>query len=189
MKTLKNIFEILQDQGFETDKGSVHSYIDVYEEVLAPYRNTAENMLEIGVFKGNSLRMWENYFTQASVIGVDCDDMPHGGLADLREMIESGKHCIKIFNAENPILVKEHFAGMKFDVIIEDANHSLEQQLKLYNLYKEYLAPDGIYIIEDVENIDASRTEFENIDNSKTVTILDRRHILNRFDDVLIIIK
>ncbi len=189
MSTLKNIFETLQLQGFETDKGTVHSYIDVYEDVLASYRNTAENVLEIGVFKGNSLRMWEQYFKQASVIGVDCDDMPHGGLADLREMIESGKHCIKIFDAENPKLVKEHFAGMKFDVIIEDANHSLEQQLKLYNIYKEYLAPGGIYIIEDVEDIDKSRTAFETIDNSKTVTILDRRNILNRFDDILIIIK
>lgn len=187
--TLKNIFETLQQQGFETDKGTVHSYIDVYEEVLKPYRFKADKVLEIGVFKGNSLRMWEQYFDWADVFGVDCDTMPHGGMADLREMINSGIHCIKIFDAENPELVKEHFAGMKFDVIIEDANHSLEQQLKLYNLYKEYLAPDGIYIIEDVENIDASRTEFENIDNSKTVTILDRRHILNRFDDVLIIIK
>lgn len=186
--TLKNIFETLQQQGFETDKGTVHSYIDVYEELLKPYRNTAKNVLEIGVFKGNSLRMWDLYFS-GFVFGVDCNETPHGGMADLREMIASDEFNIKIFDAENPELVKNHFTTRKFDVIIEDANHSLEQQLKLYNIYKEYLAPDGIYIIEDVEDIDKSRAVFENIDNNKTVTILDRRHILNRFDDVLIIIK
>ena len=92
MKTLKNIFETLQQQGFETDKGTVHSYIDVYEDVLAPYRKTANKMLEIGVFKGNSLRMWENYFEWADVIGVDCHETPHDGMADLREMIKSGEH-------------------------------------------------------------------------------------------------
>lgn len=189
MSTLKNIFETLQQQGFETDKGSVHSYIDVYEEVLEPYRKKANKVLEIGVFKGNSLRMWENYFEWADVIGVDCHETPHDGMADLREMIKSGEHIIKIFDAENPDEVDFHFYGMKFDVIIEDANHSLEQQLKLYHIYKEYLAPGGIYIIEDIEDIDKSRAAFETIDNSKTVTILDRRHILNRFDDVLVIIK
>lgn len=188
MSTLKEIFEILALRGFETDKGTVHSYIDVYEEVLKPYRYKADNILEIGVFKGNSLRMWERYFI-GNVIGVDCHETPHDGMADLREMIKSGEHIIKIFDAENADEVDYHFYGMKFDVIIEDANHSLKQQLKLYHIYKEYLAPGGIYIIEDVEDIDKSRAAFETIDNSKTVTILDRRHILNRFDDVLVIIK
>lgn len=188
MSTLKNIFETLQQQGFETDKGSVHSYIDVYEILLEPYRKTAINVLEIGLFKGNSLRMWQQYF-EGHVFGVDCDETPHDGMADLRGMIASGDFNIKIFDATNAELVKQHFGEMKFDVIIEDANHQLSQQVEMYNIFKEYLAPGGIYIIEDIDNIDETASVFENIDNSKTVTILDRRNILNRFDDVLVIIK
>ena len=188
MQTLKEIFEALQKQGFETDKGSVHSYIDVYEDILQPYKNTAKNVLEIGIFKGNSLRMWQQYF-DGVVYGIDCDEKPHDGMADLREMIASGEFNIDIFDAANADLVEYHFHNMKFDVIIEDANHSLSQQLELYNIYKNYLAPGGIYIIEDIENIDESCHAFETIDNSKQVTILDRRNILNRFDDVLVIIK
>lgn len=188
MSSLKNIFETLQKQEFETDKGSVHSYIDVYEEILAPYRNTAKNVLEIGLFKGNSLRMWQQYF-DCPVYGIDCDETPHDGMADLRGMINSGEFNIKIFDATDSDKVDFHLYGMKFDVIIEDANHQLSQQLEMYKIFKEYLAPGGIYIIEDIENIDESRTAFENIDAEKTVTILDRRSILNRFDDVLVIIK
>jgi len=186
--TLQEIYEDLKTKGFETDKGSVHSYIPVYEEILAPYRNTAKFVLEIGVFKGNSLRMWEKYFN-CPVFGVDCDETPHDGMADLREMIASGEHLIKIFDASNENEVKENLGNIKFDVIIEDANHQLSQQLELYRIYKEYLTPNGIYIIEDVEDIDENRGVFKNIDSEKTVTILDRRNIKDRFDDVLIIIK
>ena len=188
MSTLKNLFETLQQQGYETDKGSVHSYIDVYEILLEPYRNTAKAMLEIGVFKGNSLRMWNEYFS-CPVYGIDCDITPHGGMADLTEMIDSGQFNISIFDASNEALVKQHFEGKLFDVIIEDANHQLEQQVQLYHIWKKYLTTDGIYIIEDVEDIDKSRSTFENIDPEKTVIVMDRRHLKNRFDDVLIIIK
>jgi hypothetical protein len=186
--TLQEIYEDLKSQGFETDKGSVHSYIEVYEEILSPYRETAKHILEIGVFQGNSLRMWSHYF-KGTVYGVDCDIKPHGGLADLTGMIETGFYNIEIFDATNPELVKEHFGSIKFDVIVEDASHSIEQQVELYNLYKNYLTDNGIYIIEDIQDLDKDRNVFENLDNSKEITILDRRNIKNRYDDVLVIIK
>lgn len=188
MKTLTEIFKKLQSQGFETDKGSVHSYLEVYEEILEPYRQTALNILEIGVFKGNSLRMWERYFN-GNVYGVDCDLQPHGGMADLSEMVESGKHNIKIFDAANKEEVNRYFSEIRFDVIIEDAGHHLEQQIELYNIYKNYLTDNGIYIIEDIQDLDKDRAVFENLDNSKQIEIIDRRSIKNRYDDVLVIIK
>lgn len=188
MKTLQEIYEAQCAAGYETDKGSVHSYIEVYEEILLNKRTDAKAVLEIGVFKGNSLRMWQQYFN-CPVYGIDCDETPHGGLADLREMIASGEFYISIFDAANPELVEKYFSCFQFDVIIEDANHQLSQQIELYNIWKKYLSPDGIYIIEDVENIDESRKVFEGIDAEKSVTILDRRNLKNRFDDVLVIIK
>jgi predicted O-methyltransferase YrrM len=186
--TLQEIYEDLKAKGFETDKGSIHSYLPVYEEILAPYRETAKNILEIGVFQGNSLRMWQHSF-KGTVYGVDCDVKPHGGLADLTDMIETGFYNIEIFDATNPELVKQHFGKIKFDVIIEDAGHHIEQQIELYNIYKDYLTEDGIYIIEDIQDLDKDRELFENLDNSKEISILDRRNIKNRYDDVLVIIK
>lgn len=186
MNTLENIFYTLAKQGYETDKNTVHSYLPIYEEILALYRNG--NILEIGLFQGNSLRMWEAYF-EGEVHGIDCDIKPHGGMADLTEMVASGQHNIHIFDAENRELVADRFRGIKFDVIIEDAGHHLPQQVKMYSIFKEYLNEGGIYIIEDVQDIEASRDVFMNLDDSKDIEVIDLRKKNERYDDVLVIIK
>ena len=78
---------------------------------------------------------------------------------------------------------------MKFDVVIEDASHNIEQQLQIYSVLKNYMKTESIYIIEDVQDIDNTRSLFENIDSNKKVEIIDRRRIKNRYDDVLVIIS
>jgi hypothetical protein len=186
MKTLQELYE-KHKRGDWPDKGSVHSYIEVYEELLAPYRATARNGLEIGLMSGESLRMWTDYFA-FSMYGMDCDIKPIGGMADLTEAMLEG-YKVVIGDATSPFDVAKHFVGMKFDVVIEDANHDVQQQLDIYNNLKSYLSKGSIYIIEDVQEIDATRELFENIDPEKKVTILDRRHIKNRYDDVLVIIQ
>jgi len=171
------------------DKNSTHSYIPVYEELLAPYRLDPRNkILEIGLFSGHSLLMWEEYF-QGDVYGIDCSDQPHGGMMDLRPLIALGTHKISIFDASDPIRVEKYFKGIQFNVIIEDASHDINQQVEIYNNFKSYLAPDGIYIIEDVQDIDNTRSIFEALDPKRTIQILDRRQVKNRYDDVLIVIK
>lgn len=188
MKSLKEIWNELNAQGLGSDKGDIHSYLDVYEELLAPYRNTAANILEIGIFKGHSLLLWENYFS-GRVYGIDCDEQPHGGMADLRPMIASGEHNITIMDACSYTEAEKHFGDLKFDVICDDAAHSFYQQVDLYNLWKNYLAPGGIYLIEDVQHIDTTREAFLTLDPEKKIEVIDRRGVLGRYDDVLIVIK
>lgn len=176
IRTLQEIWADLAAQGYESDKGSVHSYIPVYEEILAPYRGG--RMLEIGLFNGHSLRMWEQYFSEAW--GIDCDEQPHGGMADLRPMM--GTHNIKIMDAESESCLQQF--DRKFDVIIEDAGHDPEQQLKIYGNFKQLLSPGGIYIIEDIQDIDWNREIFGALGK-----IVDLRNIKGRYDDILVIIK
>lgn len=185
MKTLQEIWNRLPTK---SDKGNVHSYLPIYEEVLSPYRHTASNVLEIGLFNGASLPIWDEYFTSAAIHGIDCDEQPHGGLADLRPSIASFKYNIVIGNAESNEDIAKHFAGMKFDVIIEDAGHDLAQQIKIYKTLKPYMAKGGIYIIEDVQDIDSTISIFENLDHEKDVRILDLRESKKRYDDVLVIL-
>jgi spermidine synthase len=189
METLQRIYEKHIGPGGFPDKGTVHSYIEVYEERLSPYRLSAKKVLEIGLFSGESLRMWEEYFENAEVYGIDCDEQPHGGMVDLRPMIAEGTHNISILDATDRVAIKNEFGSIQFDVIIEDASHQLAHQLEIYNIFKQHLSPNGIYIIEDVDRIDEVRSQFENIDPNKNIQILDRRSIKGRFDDVLIIIS
>lgn len=166
------------------DKGTVHSYIEVYEELFAPHRHTVGNVLEIGILNGSSLLMWEQYFAKASVIGMDVTDQPYG--FDLRPLIYSG-HKIVIGNAANPDEVERHFVGMKFAVVIDDASHNLDAQLQTYRNFRGRMAGGGLYVIEDVADIDHSRQAF--VEVAENVEIIDRRGVKNRFDDVLVVIR
>ena|ERR1035437_7980750 len=185
---MKTLFEIWNDMPVKSDKGDVHDYLGIYERYLEPYRDTAINILEIGLFNGASLLMWEQYFS-GKVYGIDCDEQPHGGLADLRPLIKEGTHNIFIGDATSEDFIENSFNGIKFDVIIEDCSHDLIQQLKLYELFKPYLNENYLYCIEDIQNIDATREVFENFFSEQKILIIDRRHVKQRFDDVLILIK
>lgn len=199
MKTLIQIWEDLRKVGYETDKGSIHSYLPVYEKLLAPYRETALNVLEIGLFNGNSIRMWAEYFTKAKVWGIDCSLTPHDGMADLNPLVNDIMNSqpyqplfnthVHIFDAENKEEVAKRFTGTKFDVIIEDAGHEINQQLNLFDIWKEYIADGGIYIIEDVQDLDKDEHLFYRTRINRHLRIIDLRNEKGRYDDVLIVIK
>lgn len=170
------------------DKGTVHSYLEAYEELLSPYRFKDGNVLEVGVFRGESMRMWEQYFPAAVVYGIDLCDQPLG-LADLRPMLAECAHRIVFMDAANPVEVERNFGGMRFNVIIEDAGHHPDQQLAIYRNFRDKLAPGGVYIIEDIADLDSTRAVFEGMDPTRTVTIIDRRAVKGRFDDVLVVVR
>jgi cephalosporin hydroxylase len=185
VNSLADIYESVRTR---CDKNSVHSYIPIYEQLLAPYRDKPVNVLEIGLFWGGSLRMWHEYFNRGNVHGIDLCDQPLG-LADLRPMIAEDKYNIHLMDACDQALIKEHFGDMKFDVVIEDASHSVEQQLSLFRAWRPRMNPGGLYVIEDIEDIDKSRETFLFISPTDEVQIVDRRSIKGRFDDVLVVIQ
>ncbi len=188
MKTLAEIYEHYKGPASYGDKGTIHSYIEIYEVLLAPYRQSAKLVLEIGVLGGHSIRMWEEYFDRAEVHGVDVSLKPLD-MFDLTPMIAEQTHHISIFDATSPAQVEKHFNGKRFDVIIEDASHEFEHQMAIYANFKTHLNPGGLYIIEDIADLDRHRLDFERIDVNKTVRIIDCRHVKNRFDDVLVVIS
>ena len=47
-------------------------YFDIYEENFSKYKKRKITILEIGIAKGGSLRMWKNYFSSDSkIVGID----------------------------------------------------------------------------------------------------------------------
>lgn len=184
----KSLQQIWNELPLKSDKADIHSYLPIYEEILTPYREAAKNLLEIGIFKGASLLMWEQYFS-GNVYGIDCSEQPHGGMADLRPLIAEGTHNIIIADATNALEVHKHLRGVVFDVIIDDGSHDTNAQLISYEIFSKYLSDTGIYIIEDIQHLDEERKLFENIDPTKNVTILDRRKLLQRYDDIMVIIQ
>src|ERR1700712_2107712 len=56
-----------------TDKSALgHNFLVFYEKFLNGLRNRGNlRVLEIGVYSGASLRMWEEYFPNAVIVGLD----------------------------------------------------------------------------------------------------------------------
>lgn len=187
MESLLEIYN-KHKKGDWPDKNSVHSYLPIYEEILAPYRHTAKNMLEIGLMSGESLRMWTEYF-DGKVYGIDCIETPIDGLADLRPIIAEGQHNIVIGDATSEEVIEKHFSGIKWDIVIDDGSHQIEHQLKTIEIFKNRMNKGGMIIIEDIQDIDRDIHVFRVIGGMMAAEIIDRRHIKSRYDDVLAVIK
>lgn len=177
---LSTIADILKFNNLNTDKFWLHSYLDSYENLFSKFRNRDVNLLEIGVHNGDSIKLWQKYFNDKSnIYGIDIT--LNNLLHDLVSEDNVTLICknIKNFNKSilNPIM---------FDIIIEDSTHNMEDQIKVFEIFKDRLKPDGILVIEDIapNAYDYFLKLSEKIPNSK---LIDLRHIKNRFDDVLFI--
>ncbi len=182
MDTLAEIYKRHSGGTKFNDKNTIHSYLPIYEDILAPYRETGERVCEIGLFDGHSYRMFLEYFHNADVHGIDCDQQPHGGMADLRPLIAEYPHRVHIFDATDAKMVAEKFGGGNlFSLVIDDAAHNIEQQMQLIDVWRPYLSPGGIMITEDIQDLDRDRHRFE----ERGCEIVDLRKAKNRYDDVL----
>ena len=146
---------LLCDLAFKhgTDKGgnhtkageTCHQYTETYHNLLAPYREQVKSVLEIGVNYGPSLRMWSDYFPNARIIGLDSN-------ADC--LFTDGRiECFAAdqYNAES-LEGALTLAGIpKYDLIVDDGSHEEAHQVFSANVLSRYLAPNGIYVIEDIQ--------------------------------------
>ena len=132
----------------------------IYEPLFAPLREQSFNFLEIGIFKGQSLAMFHDYFTHATIHGVDITLSSYQ--QHLNTLLEHGAFrrkngqqlpIVYQFDATNPQLVKQHLNTHQFGIILDDGDHHPSSQLKTFeNLFFDHLEEGGIYIIEDVGN-------------------------------------
>lgn len=164
------------------DKGTSHSYIDAYESLLLPYREVSNlRLLEVGVAEGLSLQMWRDYFSDgATIIGCDISD-------SWLSPETANAFDIIIGNSKVPSTRKaiERFAP--FDIIIDDGDHNPWAQLLTYYSLFPLLRSGGMYVIEDIANLDSWEHEFRSL--QPNVEVFDLRKLKNRQDDSLIVLR
>lgn len=139
----RTLQEVYKKYSGGTDKGTIHSYIDFYEKEFKKYIGERPMVLELGVWRRYSTLLWEDYFVNAEVHGVDLIDVPNsiaGHTAITYHKIDCG----------NKASLDEEFSEMVFDVIIDDASHVLSQQITSFQSLFPRLRAGGVYIIEDV---------------------------------------
>lgn len=174
--------EIQQQNGFNTDKDSVHSYLEYYDTIFSVYKDKDINLLEIGIDKGGSLQLWNKYFTPNSTIyGMDVYLHPNiPEIEQLSNVVVLHKNAYNLTdNVLNPI---------KFDIIIEDGTHYIDDQITAYLKYVPRLTKGGIFIIEDLQP--AGFEYFTNIaKHTPNCEIVNRVDVKGRYDDILFVYR
>ncbi len=188
----KTLNELVNNK--HTDKNTIHSYLNLYENLLSSKKYTAKNILEIGIgypgSNGGSIKMWNDYFVNANIYALDIQH-----INDVWREIKN-KNRIKLFtstDAYDEIHFKELFldTNIKFDMMLDDGPHSLESMKQFIKLYSQLLTDDGVLMIEDVQDIKWIE-ELKKVvpDHLKEyIQSYDLRLIKNRYDDIVFTIN
>jgi hypothetical protein len=177
-----------------TDKNTIHSYIDLYENLFSRLKQKATNVIEIGIGphyhdNGGSIELWHKYFSNAIIYAVDIIDynIVYDGIKN-NDKIKLFTSC----NAYQEQFVKENFIdkNIKFDMLLDDGPHTLDSMIKFIELYSGLISDDGILIIEDVQDINWFNELVKSTPDElkQYINIYDLRHNKYRYDDLVFVI-
>jgi hypothetical protein len=167
-----------------TDKNTVHSYLPLYQEILISKKESAKHVLEVGIYKGGSIKLWNDFFTNATVYGLDVMNSDHvwDGIKNNDKII---LHTST--DAYNQDFFNTHISNKNFDFMLDDGPHSLESMKQFIKLYSQVMTDDGVLIIEDVQSWDWIEILKNEVPKhlKEFVKVYDLRHIKNRYDDIV----
>jgi hypothetical protein len=177
--------------GSRTDKNTIHSYLELYQRLLNDKKDTAKNVLEVGIYRGGSIKLWNDFFTNATVYGIDIISEHDLNYDDVKN-----QEKIKLYlstNAYDSNFITNTFLNknIKLDFMLDDGPHTLDSMKEFIRLYSQIMTDDGILIIEDVQSwdwIEILRNEVP--DNLKEfIHVYDLRPNKNRYDDIVFTIN
>lgn len=123
---------------YGTDKATFHQYCSFYEGYL-PKPTEVKALIEIGVLENKSLLMWEEYYPQAQIYGIDFVKKTHYDKNRIKTFIANQSNRKQLLD----IITKTG----NVDIIIDDGGHSMEQQqVSLATL----LPHTKYYVVEDL---------------------------------------
>lgn len=189
---------------YDTDKGTGHSYIDTYDRLFAPHQHQPINFLEIGCLTCGSLKMFNDFFSKATVYGIDnwSQITDHVGVPfihkgiDLHQVVNDIKQnyprvVLKTCDSTNKQQVDAELGNIKFQLIIDDGDHSAPAQYQTFVNFIDLVDSRGVYIVEDVgdwNNLDQKIRYYLRSNKIKATTQLLEFHKDGRLDDVLYIV-
>lgn len=120
-------------------------YFESYERHFARFRGREVHVLEIGVYSGGSLEMWQKYFGPCcKVYGVDIEPRCKVYETDSVRIFtgdQADRNFWKRFKEEVPVL----------DIVIDDGGHIPWQQIVSLEELLPHLRPAGVYLCEDID--------------------------------------
>lgn len=120
-----------------------HGYTVHYDKILK--NKKINNMLEIGVSFGGSIKMWDEYFKgNCFITGIDIEEKRFK-----KKDIEKSNIRI-LLGSQNDVNFLKSLCDIKYDFIVDDGSHKSGDQLISFNNLFNNMNSGGIYIIEDL---------------------------------------
>ena len=176
MQTLQEIYLKYSAPEGWGDKGTLHSYIDLYASQMTKRSNVS--VLEIGVEYGHSIAMWQEYFKNSKIYGVDIKS------SNVKFELEN----FVLGDATDAEVISKNFPRNKFDYIIDDGSHRVKDQIASFDIFFPKMKKNGKYFIEDV-NGDAAVQNISQHLEEYDFEVFDFRNIKNRYDDIVIMVR
>jgi cephalosporin hydroxylase len=131
---------------YDSDKNSsFHNYCRQYDNLMRDYRDKPISFLELGVFKGESVKIWRDAFPNATkIVGVDIN--PYCKIFEN----PAKSIFIEIGDATDPAFIS--YLNNKygaFDIILDDASHSNKDAILSFEQLFPLMNNNGLYVVED----------------------------------------
>lgn len=175
MSRLTDIYSKYSYPGGWGDKGTAHNYLPTYEKYMAD--TDYVTMLEIGVMRGHSIAMWNEYFTDSRIVGIDIS------LANLEFELDN----VFICDGTNPAAVDALLPAWTFDYVIDDGSHFLRDQLASIDVFLPRMNEGGVYFIEDIAGDEALAAIEERLQD-RNYTVVDGRGPDRPMDEIMVVV-
>ena len=174
-------------------------YTGFYNLLFSNLKDKKINFAEIGVETNDSIKMWREYFSTATIHGFEFyeEKIKKAQTDGLKNTfyhkidVRSKEDIIKSFNQTNT----------KFDIIIDDSTHYFDDQINIIKNCNQFLEKNGILIIEDIYKSRKGYSELDyynslkDIKNSfNEIVFIETKHVNNysanyKFEKILVLIK
>jgi cephalosporin hydroxylase len=131
---------------YTCDKGTEHyekhGYTEEYQKIIPSSGEV--NLLEIGVWHGDSLKMWREYNPEMKIDAIDINMDVYNYIKD------SDKIKIHIGDQTDYNFLTSVVSDKTYDFIIDDGSHKSQDIIMSFKFLYDYLKPGGYYFIEDL---------------------------------------
>jgi hypothetical protein len=124
-----------------------HHYLPYYWMHFRDIRMQVRKVCEIGLQNDASIRMWEEFFPNAEIFGIDIDPRCEEFSGDRRRVFIGDQSDRKFLG---------HFldeVGGGLDIVIDDGSHLVDHQLSSFEVLFPALTEHGIYAMEDTGGV------------------------------------
>lgn len=153
-----SIFNITKPEGLEimdmidhymTDKHHEHDFFNlIYNDLFKPLRETVNKFVEVGIYDGESIRLWRDYFINAQIFGLDIN--PNNADNKLGSINRDRLTLMRVDQSNIEDIESFVIQHNDIDVILDDGSHRMyDQQITFAKMFKS-LKSGGLFIIEDL---------------------------------------